>query len=137
MAKLTIDGLDETVEQMARMKQLTGHVADQMLLAGAAVMKRSWKETITRHDFIESHSMIDHVNFPRKPKTVLDVLSIDVYPQGKDDNGVRNAEKAFILHYGRSNMDASHFVDEAEQKAKAETEAAMVKIWNHFIEKGS
>lgn len=137
MAKMKIDGLDETVEQMARMGQLTGTVADQMLLAGAAVMKKSWKDTITRHDFIDSHSMIDHVNFPKKPKTVLDVLTIDVYPQGKDDKGVRNAEKAFILHYGRSGMDASHFVDEAEQKAKAESEAAMVKIWDHFIQKGS
>ena len=134
---MKIDGLDETVEQMARMGQLTGTVADQMLLAGAAVMKKSWKDTITRHDFIDSHSMIDHVNFPKKPKTVLDVLTIDVYPQGKDDKGVRNAEKAFILHYGRSGMVASHFVDEAEQKAKAESEAAMVKIWDHFIQKGS
>lgn len=137
MARVNVVGMDAVLEDMKRMGELTGPVADQMLLAGAAVMKRSWKQSIQKHDFIDTHSMIDNVNFPKKPKSIQDVRTIDVYPQGKDKNGTRNAEKAFILHYGRSNMDASNFVDEAEQNAKAESDAAMEKIWNHFIEKGS
>lgn len=137
MAKMEVTGMNAVLQDMKRMGELAGPVADQMLLAGAAVMKRSWKQSIQKHNFIKTHSMIDHVDFPKKPKTVQDVRTIDVYPQGKDKNGTRNAEKAFILHYGRNNMDASHFVAEAETNAKDESDAAMEKIWNHFIEKGS
>lgn len=137
MAKMRIEGMDAVVDDMIRMGQQVGPVADRMLLAGAEIVKQTWKNAIQRHDFIDKHDMIDSVGYSRKPQIVQEVRSIAVYPQGKDRKGIRNAEKAFVLHYGRNNMDASNFVDEAETEAAPRAEAAMVEIWNDFIEKGS
>lgn len=136
MARLDMSGMDEVIEQMKNMQMLSSKVADEMLLAGAEVMKKSWQQTISRFGLIDTGDMLKSVGYPRKPKDINDARTIDIYPQGKDRDGVRNAEKAFILHYGRSNMDPTEFVDVAEQEAKTEADAAMEKIWNHFIENG-
>ena len=45
--------------------------------------------------------------------------------RGKDEKGVRNAEKAFIAHYGKSGQLGTHFIDEAEANAKAKVAVAM------------
>lgn len=136
MARLDMSGMDEVIEQMKNMQMLSSKVADKMLLAGAEVMKKSWQQTISRFGLIDTGDMLKSVGYPRKPKDVNDARTIDVYPQGKDRDGVRNAEKAFILHYGRSNMDPTEFVDFAEEQAEAECDAAMKRIWDNFIENG-
>ena len=136
MARLDMSGMDEVLKQMKDMQMLTGKVADEMLMAGAEVMKEAWKDTITRFELINNDDMRKSVGYPRQPKSINDVRTIDVYPQGKDRNGVRNAEKAFVLHYGRSTMDPTEFVDVAEQQGKAEADAVMEKIWDNFIENG-
>lgn len=138
MAKLTIDGLDETLEQMARMGQLTGKVADEMLLDGAAEMKTAWQNTITMFEHVDTGEMRRKVGYNKKPKSVMESKKLlEIYPQGKDKRGTRNAEKAFILHYGRSNMTGSHFVDKAETDGEPKAAAAMEARWDRFIEKGS
>ena len=97
-------------------------------------MKYEWVTMIDRYKFIASGEMREKVGYPRKPKEVADVLSIDVYPQGKDSKtGVRNAEKAFILHYGRSNMDATHFVDHIVSSSSDEIEQLMIQAWRDFV----
>lgn len=136
MARLDMSGMDEVIQQMKNMQMLTSKIADEMLVAGAEVMEQSWKKTIARFGLIDTDDMRKSVGYTRKPKSINDVRSIDIYPQGKDRDGVRNAEKAFVLHYGRSNMDPTAFVDVAEQEAKAEADAAMEKIWDDFIENG-
>jgi len=136
MARLDMSGMDEVIEQMKNMHMLSSKVADEMLLAGAQVMKDSWKRTIASFGLIDTGDMLKSVGYPRQPKDINDVRTIDVYPQGKDRDGVRNAEKAFVLHYGRSNMGPTEFVDAAEQQAKKEADAAMEKIWDDFINNG-
>ena len=59
-----------------------------------------------------------------------DVKYIYVSPQGKDHKGVRNAEKAFINHYGTSKIKATHFVDDAETEASEKAVDAMQDVWN-------
>lgn len=136
MARLDMSGMDEVIEQMKNMQMLSSEVADEMLLAGAEVMKKSWQKSISRFGLIDTGDMLKSVGYPRKPKNINDARTIDVYPQGKDRDGVRNAEKAFVLNYGRSNMDPTGFVDFAEEQAEAERDAAMKRIWDNFIENG-
>lgn len=138
MAKMIIDGLDETVEQMARMGQLTGHVADEMLLAGADEMKIAWQNAITMYDHIDTGDMKRKVGYNKMPKSVMESKKLlEIYPQGKDKQGTRNAEKAFVLHYGKSREDGSHFVTKAETDGEPKAAAAMEARWDQFIEKGS
>ena len=137
MAKLKIDGLDETVEQMAHMGQLTGHVADEMLLAGSEEIKKAWQNAITMFGHVDTGAMRKAVGYSKKPKSMLNTRFREIYPRGKDKQGTRNAEKAFVLHYGRSNMTGSHFVAKAEADGEPKAAAAMEARWDRFIEKGS
>ena len=153
MARFETSGLDELVEEMKKMGELAGDAADKMLMAAAEEMKSAWKETAERFNLKDTGDMIDSINFSKSPKTARDVRMVDIYPQGKDRKGVRNAEKAFILHYGtsgsgsknahgkRSKKDkrpgpgipATHWVDSAETIAGPRVMDAMAKIWDKDI----
>lgn len=135
MPELKYDGIKDVIKEMVALGERTGEGAHRMLRAAAKRMKSEWLETIDRYDFIKSREMRDKVGYPRKPKEVADVLSIDVYPQGKDSKtGVRNAAKAFYLHYGNSNMDATHFVDHIVSSSSEEIEQLMIKTWQEFLD---
>ena len=71
------------------------------------------------------------------PKTDGGVKYIDIYPQGKDRKGVRNAEKAFLLHYGTSKIKPTRWVDEAESRGEAYALPAMERVWNQYLETGA
>lgn len=137
MAKLSIEGVDELAEQMARMGQLTGRVVDEMLIAGGEQMKHAWLDAIRRFDHVDTGAMLRSVGYSKKPKATDTGKTLEVYPRGKDKQGTRNAEKAFVLHYGRSNMTGSHFVDKAETDGEPKAAEAMLKRWDEFMEKGS
>ena len=129
------------VDDMIRMGQLVGPVADEMLLAGAEEMKKAWVGAINLFGHVDNKTMRDNVK-PTKIKTLGNhEKSIFVYPQGSDRNNQkkprRNAEKAFVLHYGRSNMDGSHFVAKAETDGEPKALAAMEARWDQFLENGS
>ena len=104
MAQFSTDGIDSIAEEMAWMGEAAGETADQMLLAGAEEVKRAWKETAERHGYRETGDMIESIRADKAPKSdANDVRRISVYPRGEDRKGIRNAEKAFLLHYGTSN----------------------------------
>lgn len=134
MARFETSGLDDILLDMKRRGELSGPVADKMLMAGAEEDKQCWVDAITEADLIDKHDMINSVGFPRQPKTAGDIRQIDIYPQGTDRKGVRNAEKAFINHYGASGRPATHFVDKADEKAGPKVQAAYEKIWDEFLE---
>lgn len=153
MARFETTGLDELVEDMKRMGELSGETADKMLLAAAEEVKGAWKETAERFNFRDTGDMIESIGFKGSPRTAGDVRMMDIYPQGKDSKGVRNAEKAFILHYGTSGsssksaqrqrrkkdkrpgpgIPATHWVDSADLLSGPRVMNAMTKIWDEHI----
>ena len=141
MAKLKVDGLEMVVSDMIRMGQMVGPVADEMLIAGAGQMKTDWQDSITLFGHEDTGTMRKSVK-PTKIKALGNSeKQIYVYPQGVDKNNQkkprRNAEKAFVLHYGRSNMNGSHFVAKAETDGEPKARAAMEARWDQFLENGS
>lgn len=136
MARLEAKGIDELINELIRIGQDTGPVADRMLMEAAPEVKKCWQDSARKHGHIDTGDMVNSINFPRKPRTVSGVRRIDIYPQGKDSKGVRNAEKAFILHYGRSGKLGTHWVDDAEKAAEPRVQAAMERVFDEFIEKG-
>lgn len=137
MARFDVSGLDETIRQMKRMGELTGSAADAMLMAGAEEVKKAWRESADLYGLRDTGDMIASIGYPRRPKTVKDVRVIDIYPQGKDRKGIRNAEKAFILHYGTNRIKARWWVDDADEVSKQTMVPAMIRVWDRFIENGS
>ena len=149
MARFEVEGLDVLLDEMKRYDQLSGPTADKMLLAGAEEVKQAWKGEAERRLFKDTKAMIDSIGFPRAVKRASDILSIDIYPQGKDARGVRNAEKAFILHWGTSSNSTSkrkrkkkfsgpgiprtRWVDDADRASGPRVMEAYTHIWDAFL----
>ena len=133
MALFNSEGFDELVADLKKDADLLDTAAPEMLQAGANVVADAWRDAIRAHGLIDTGDMIgsvapsDAVNTDREKK-------IAVYPQGRDRKGVRNAEKAFINHYGASRRKATHFVDDAETKAEGPAVEAMAAVWYSKLE---
>lgn len=133
MALFNGEGFDELLADLKQHGDLVSTAAPDMLQAGAAVVADSWRDAIRAHDLIDAGDMIDSVG----PSDVVNTSSekkIAVYPQGRDRKGIRNAEKAFINHYGASRRKATHFVDDAETKAEGPAVDAMAAVWYDKLE---
>jgi hypothetical protein len=131
-----MSGLDDTIRQMRRMGEQSGDVAKAMILAGAEGVKKAWRQAAEEHELRDTGDMIDSIGFPREPKQVGDVLTIDIYPQGTDRHGVRNAEKAFILHYGKHGYAPTYWVDDADAASAPKVQARLEAMWADYLETG-
>jgi hypothetical protein len=105
--------------------------------APAEAVKQAWRRSAEEHKHRDYGDMIESIGYPRQPQTIGDALTIDIYPQGRDRKGVRNAEKAFVLHYGTSKLPASHWVDTADAYSEQTAVPAMEEIWDKFIQSRS
>lgn len=128
-------GLDEVYKEMQRAEETTGEVARKMLEVGGQECVRAWKIAIGMHGHAGrgisgrgTGEMVNAVGI--QFKTQNGIRKAEIYPLGKNKRGVRYAEIAFILHYGRSNMKGDRFVDDAERIAEEEAVPAMINIWN-------
>lgn len=133
MARFNTEGLDDLILEMERLKQDEGPVAEEMVNAACEEIKTAWKETAEKHGFRDTGAMIESIGIGKGPIRAGFLLYRDVYPMGKDAKGVRNAEKAFILHYGTSRIKASYWVDEADQASAEPVLAVCQDIWDEFI----
>lgn len=137
MARFDVSGLDETIKEMVRLGEMTGKAADAMLMAGAQEVRKAWAQSAERHEHRDTGDMIAAIGYARTPKSVGDVRMIDIYPQGRDSKGVRNAEKAFILHYGTRTRRASRWVDDADEESGRTVTPAMIRVWDEYLQTGS
>lgn len=150
MAEFAVKGIDGVVADMKRLGELVGETADRMLLAGAQEEELSWRSEATRRDFRRTGDMIESIGYPKKPKTASGVRKLDIYPQGTGSSGVRNAAKAFVLHYGREGTKSTRrryekkkfagpgipqtdWVDAAEADAEPRVAAAYEHIWDDHL----
>lgn len=133
MALFNGEGFDELLADLKQHGDLVSTAAPDMLQAGAAVVADSWRDAIRAHDLIDTGDMIDSVGLSDVVNTSSE-KKIAVYPQGRDRKGIRNAEKAFINHYGASRRKATHFVDDAETKAEGPAVDAMAAVWFDKLE---
>lgn len=136
MARFDMSGLDDVIREMRRMGEESGDAAKAMLQAGAESVKSAWRQAAEDHNLRDTGDMIESIGFNSEPKKIGDVMSIDIYPQGTDRKGVRNAEKAFVLHYGTSKMEAKRWVDDADRYSETTAIPAMEAVWDGYIATG-
>lgn len=125
MARMNWSGLDGVMRKLTQMEKTAGPLTEKMLDAGAEVIAQSWKDAISSAGLIDSGAMQKSVKAKKKSDG-----SREIYPQGTDSRVVRNAEKAFIQHYGSSRIKATGFVDRAEAEAEGPAVEAMQRIWD-------
>ena len=142
MATMDTTGLDELIRDMRRMGEYSGEQANKMVLAAGEVIKDSWIQEAQKRRLRKSGQMIGSIGYAKDVKDIGGVKYTDVYPQGKDSKtGVRNAQKAFILHFGSSRWKDSRgrgfgWVDEASAKAEQPVERKLTEMWGQFLENG-
>ena len=137
MARFDTSGLDDIISQMETMGAQVSEVAEDMVQAACEEIKQAWREEIEARGMVDTGAMRDSVGYKRQPTKLADVVYNEVTPQGKDAKGVYNAEKAFILHYGKHNMQATYWVDAADKKADSRVEQKLTEIFEKFIEGGN
>lgn len=151
MARFDTSGFDDLIDDIAAMGDEADEMVDEMLMASAEEVKIAWQKAAEMHDLKDTGDMIASIGYPRKPKKIGDVKEIDIYPQGKDRKGQRNAEKAFILHFGTVSakaqarrkkkkysgpgIPATHWVDDADDIAGPRVEARMRDIYDKRLQK--
>jgi hypothetical protein len=150
VASFTIYGMDETVAELKRMNELTGPMAKEMVEEGGEAIADSWRRVIVERGHVDTGAMRDNV---RAGEAVVKsgVMTGEIYPRGKDRHGVRNAEKAFLLHYGwkagkaargkkgtkatgrKGSYRGDRFVDVVEDECEATVGYVMENVMNRYI----
>ena len=134
MAKFNVVGLDDVQEAMLRQDAIVEEAVPEMLKAGGAVMQKAQQEEIkTRFNSRRSTGALLASIKVSAVKEIDGGKRVEIYPNGKDKHGVRNAEKGFVLNYGRSNMPARAFGRKSKMKnvdslLKAELEKLGVPV---------
>ena len=131
MAKMSTKGLDEIAEDFKRLGEVAEpEFMDELLDAGAEEVKDAWDMIIREEGYVDTGEMRKSVGVAKGtekgPKR-------EIYPQGKDKKGVRNAEKAYILHYGKSTKLGTRFVDDVERIAETKSYIAMQDVFNDYL----
>ena len=134
MARFDMSGLNSVIDEMRRLGEDTGPTAERMIMAGAEEVKKAWRRSAEEHNHRDTGDMIDSIGYPLHPAKIGDALGIDIYPQGVDHKGVRNAEKAFILHYGTSKRPGSRWVDDADRYSEETAVPEMKRIWDEYVQ---
>lgn len=137
MAQFDTSGIKELINQMQRMGLGISDVATEMCSAAAEEIKEGWKKSAEEHGFHVTGAMINSIGYPEGPVDIGGIKCVDVYPQGKDARGVRNAEKAFILHYGSSRIPASYWTDQGNHYAEQTIPGILQGIWEKYIASNS
>lgn len=137
MARFDTTGIDKVIADMERLGQTVGPVAEEMCMAAVEVIRDAWREAAEKHGLRDTGDMINSIGFGKAPIRAGAILYNDVYPMGTDRKGVRNAEKAFILHYGTRTKPATYWVDDADELSAAPVAARVQAIWDRFLSEGS
>ena len=129
MALFNGEGFNELLSDLKTNGDMLDVAAPEILEAGAAVVADAWRDAIKAHNLIDSGDMLESVGHSEIVNTETE-KKVAIYPQGRDHKGVRNAEKAFLLHYGTS----KHFVDDAEKQSEEPAVEAMAAAWYQKLE---
>ncbi len=138
MAKCSMSGFDELAADLKKLEQLDNdELVGEMLDAGAEIVVREWKNGIqkTIKTKRSKGELLESIGTGKGIEKIGGVSAKTIYPIGKDSKGVRNAEKAFILHYGKSGQTPTFFVDDVEAAAEDEAVEAMSDVFNNFCDK--
>lgn len=134
MAKFNVVGLDDVQEAMLRQDAIVEEAVPEMLKAGGAVMQKAQQEEIkTRFNSRRSTGALLASIKVSAVKEIDGGKRVEIYPNGKDKHGVRNAEKGFVLNYGRSNMPARPWFTAANEKAADDVVSEMRRVWEETL----
>lgn len=140
MGRLTVDGLDGLMDDLAALAALPDSVVERILDAEADVILPVQREEMKRQ-WSGPHSLgISSKSIKKgKVKKDKDGRSLSIYPQGTRKRGgqtIRNAEIAFINEYGapRRGIPARPAIDTANKKKESEAVDAGERVYHAYLD---
>lgn len=136
MAKLNVTGMQQTIKSLEQMGEHIGPVADAMLNVAGKLVAEGWQYSIIKHEHYRTNALYKSIKASR-PKTVKGIRQVTISPRGTDKyertKPVRNAEKGFVLNYGRRNMKGSHWAEEASEETEEPAIEAMENVFDDWL----
>lgn len=131
MAQFKTSGFEEVEKQFLRQSEIATKAVPLMLNAGADVLIEAQQKEVDQLFGVSQRSKGDLKKSIKKSKVTATSVNatITVAPEGKDSGGVRNAEKGFVLNFGRSNMPAQPWMDAANAKSEDKVHDAYNEVW--------
>ena len=143
MASIVTTGVNELLKELARLGEDEGPVLDAIMDTAIEGTVQGWEQAATAAGFDPpgksgqgTGEMVRSIR-ASPVRRGSDGRYTEVYPQGTDSKGMRNAEKAFYNHYGTSGkkgIRATYWVDKAEEIAEPIVDKNANKLWADFIE---
>lgn len=137
MGLLHVEGIDDMTRMLDKISALDeGKVIEDMLKEGAKDVEKAWTDNIIKRDYRDSRKMLLKVNTGRVKKNQWGRFNT-TYPFGvhvRRWGKVRNAAKAFYLHYGFPGYTGTRWVDNVEKDASKTAPDTMQKVFDKFIE---
>lgn len=137
MGLLHVEGIDDMTRMLDKISALDeGKVVEDMLKEGAKDVEKAWTDNIIKRDYRDSRKMLLKVNTGRVKKNQWGRFNT-TYPFGvhvRRWGKVRNAAKAFYLHYGFPGYTGTRWVDDVEKDASKTAPDTMQKVFDKFIE---
>lgn len=141
MAKFSMNGLNEISASLEQMANAPEDTKFGMLEAGAQVLIEKWRDKI--ESLFGNGQLSDSIKAKRKKG---DSPIVQVSPQGNrasEYRGIRktkrggykktNAEVAYVLEYGTPRMDATHWMETANEEAADSVAEAEAAVWDEYL----
>lgn len=136
MAGMEIEGLDDLIGDLDKIADLPEEVQMEMLHAEADVVVKAQKEMIDSLDLRDTGQLRDSI--ARKKGSGAGV-SLDIFPQGIRDDGIRNAEVGFIHEFGAPvrHIKASGWMERANEECADEAAGHAEEVYDQFLKKNN
>jgi len=132
MARLTSYGLDELELSMREIMEIPDNTIADMLNAKADVVLPAQKSKGRAYGVHRTGVTLNSM-VKKKPRRTKNGVTIDISFKGKNADGNRNAEVAFVNEFGKRGQAPRPFIRDAnEESAEKATEAA-AKVYYHWI----
>ncbi len=134
MARLSVKGLDELMNDLEAVAELPDGIVYEMLNKQADVVKKAHVNKINELDMVDTGQLRDSIEKTSAKSSGADHY-LEVYPQGTRNNGVRNAEVGFYHEYGvpYKHIAAKSWMYNANEECAEETTEAAREVYDNYL----
>lgn len=135
LARISFDGLGDLIQDLEDIAALPDATAEAMLDAEADIVEEAQVYAGMKAGVYRTGATLSSIGRGRMKKGRGGERAKYVYPQGKNDKGVRTAEVAFINEYGAPDRGIAPrpFIGPANEEAADAAAEAAAKVYDDFL----
>jgi HK97 gp10 family phage protein len=133
MASFGVNGLDGLMLSLSEAAELPDDVAEEMLTEEAEIVEEAQVYQGMAMGVYDTGETLRSISHGKMKRTNDGGRAMYVYPQGTDENGIRNAEVAFINEFGKHGQTARPFIRTANEEAADPAVEAAAKVYDKFL----